>query len=262
VPECPIFAGATDAQRLGAERANFFRLGVGLSCLSLDAALSEAAQGHADWMAANGVFGHTQNAGSEGFTGARAQDRVEAAGGTDFRYEDIASTSNAADAMDQLVHTVYHRVPYFDPEVGKFGIGISQAGVVVDFGGGGADSGCALYPFHGQNDVPPVFFSDQEGPDPVTGRNAVGQPVSLHCSGPVSITSFSLQGPQGEEPVVEMGPGQADPAGFLTTRTRFWYTTEAAQSGGLAGGAEYRVEVRGEHAGSPFTLRSDFQTAP
>ena len=65
-----------DADRLAAfNRLNEIRLSAGLGMLAQQPLMDRAAQAHADWEIANDVFGHVEQAGTMGFTGAHWYDR-------------------------------------------------------------------------------------------------------------------------------------------------------------------------------------------
>ncbi len=67
---------------------NEFRAARGLAALGVDGALMAAAQGHADWMAANGTFGHT------GAGGSSPQQRATAAGYPGYVAENFVVGTN------------------------------------------------------------------------------------------------------------------------------------------------------------------------
>jgi hypothetical protein len=56
------------------------------------------------------------------------------------------------------------------------------------------------YPFAGQQNLPTVFFSDEEKPDPVSDRNEVGYPISVHTdiTGWLQVRSFTINRRGGE----------------------------------------------------------------
>ena len=51
-----------------------------------------------------------------------------------------------------------------------------------------------VYPFSSQQNLPTVFYSNQEQPDPVPDRNEVGYPVSVHAdiTSTVTVQSFTI----------------------------------------------------------------------
>jgi hypothetical protein len=58
------------------------------------------------------------------------------------------------------------------------------------------------YPFNGQQNLPAVFYSNQEQPDPVPDRNEVGYPVSVHVdiTSTLTVSSFTIS-PRGGAPL-------------------------------------------------------------
>jgi hypothetical protein len=60
----------------------------------------------------------------------------------------------------------------------------------------------ATYPIADQQNLPVVFYSNQEEPDPIPDRNEVGYPVSVHANitSIVKVSSFTIN-PRGGAPL-------------------------------------------------------------
>lgn len=186
---------ATEAQLAAAARLACHRQAAGLSILTLSPALQAAAQAHADYMDATGLYGHDEaDASHPRFTGEDALARVLAA---DYpadlaahRLDEAIAFDDggmsASGAVDLWISTVYHRLPFLHPLATELGLGIrgSYAVAVVvgrwdtSQAGGGGSLTWGLYPAEGQSGVPVSLDSDRESPDPAPDHGVVGFPVT------------------------------------------------------------------------------------
>lgn len=214
----------------GREWLNFRRRQVGMSTLTQSTVIDIAAQGHSDYQRINDIITHDQVAVTNGrptpgFTGVEVKDRLNAAG---YRFNESASrafgevisaASNASGQYmaEELITAVYHRFVIFEPVFKEIGTGAATtprgrsyftANFTANNGYGAGLSGgqVAVWPFSGQTDVPPNFFSDTEQPDPVPpcpnnipapdcGLNEVGYPISVHANidRQIRVTSFTVR---------------------------------------------------------------------
>jgi hypothetical protein len=125
-----------------------------------------------------------------------------------FAYGEVISATGSLsgfDAADGLVTAIYHRFVIFEPVFKEAGVGAASVSggytyFTTDFGANGLGPGVGrgnfvLYPFADQTQVPVIFYSDREMPDPVPNRNEVGYPVSIHAdiTAVVSVQSFTLK---------------------------------------------------------------------
>ncbi len=198
---------------------NFRRQQTGMPLLARNAVLDVAAQGHSNYQKLNQVIAHEQRAGNPGFTGATLADRLAAAGyvftQTPAAYgEVLVATGNptGASAAEALLVAIYHRFVILEPRFKEAGMGAASVPdgytyVTADFAANGfgpalSPGNVVVYPFPGQQQVPTIFFSDNEEPDPVPNQNAVGYPVSVQAGlGTVlTVTSFTIQ-PHGAAPL-------------------------------------------------------------
>ena len=171
-----------------------YRQRMGMNIPALNAALSEAAQLHAEYLDSTGEWGHLEEDTSiDSYRAATPGERATAAG---FPIDDNAQSisellgfhstgSDPSDAVDLWFDTVYHRPPMAIPELEAVGFG--SAGIYdvllvvspweADFEE--PDFLVARYPVSGQDQVPRSFDTDREAPDPVDDRGEVGFPISL-----------------------------------------------------------------------------------
>jgi|GEM_PF-6166712 len=126
-------------QLLNAERRRH-----GLDELREQAQLREAAQAHADYLAAHRRAGHEQLRSDQGFTGQRPWQRAEAAGFA-LRSRDqiselyVIGLHEAEVALAQLLSGPYHRHALLAPQAAEVGIGLSpQPGLVISLASGRA----------------------------------------------------------------------------------------------------------------------------
>jgi len=163
---------------------NAVRSEVGLPPLVGDTLLDLMATGHATYMHLNGVVGHYQEEGREGFFGAGPGDRAEYVGYPYTNIMEAIYTSDAGDfhlnAVKGLVNTLYHRLVILFPDGRDVGIGFADNIVVVNVGTTQSGTGrWALYPYPGMRNVPCQFYSDMETPDPMPDINVCGFPITI-----------------------------------------------------------------------------------
>jgi uncharacterized protein YkwD len=179
---------------------NYRRSQLGVPVLAENAQIDAAALAHSEYQRVNDTVSHDEEAGKPGFTGATLRNRLDAAGWTvprvGFAYGEVisATTNNSGFYMaEQLITAVYHRFVIFEPMFKEIGSGAATTGAgytyfTADFGArGGFGAGIApgavvTWPFNGQTQVTPNFFSDYEEPDPVANVNEVGYPISVHAN--------------------------------------------------------------------------------
>lgn len=198
---------------------NFRRQQLGLSVLSRNSLIDKAAQGHSDYQKINDIITHEQTPGAPGFTGATVRDRLAAAGYAltgDYAYGEVISASGDSagfNAAEDLITAIYHRFVMFQPRFREAGAGAATTpGSYTYFtlnltstnglGSGLGTGRIVTYPANGQQNIQTVFYSDQESPDPVADRNAVGYPVSVHAdiTSAVAVQNFTIA-PRGGAPL-------------------------------------------------------------
>ncbi|WP_019142408.1 CAP domain-containing protein [Noviherbaspirillum massiliense] len=230
-PSAPQATGDTATD--GLAWFNFRRQKMGLQAVERNAKIDVAAKAHSDYQVLNGIS-HDETAGKPGFTGATLIDRLRAA---DYAVpaegyaigEVISMTSDPSgfNAAEGLIAAIYHRFVAFEPMYRDAGAGssISARGetfftanfaVLAESGKGLqrqlADAKIVTYPYPDQQLVPIGFLSDNEVPDPVPSKNAVGYPISVHADGIAILTvrSFTVQERGGATLPVQLLTGSND----------------------------------------------------
>lgn len=218
-PQAPPVAVSSTTATDTFNAINLRRQQAGLPALARNALLDLAAQAHSDYQRQNGVITHAEQPGKPGFTGAGPVDRLAAAG---YRFtqpawaygEVLVATGNpiGASVVDALLVAIYHRFILLEPRFKEMGAGSASVPdgytyVTVDLAADGLGPALApgtvtLYPIPGQQQVPTIFFSDNEEPDPVPNLNAVGYPISVQAglATPLTVDSFTIQ-PHGGAPL-------------------------------------------------------------
>ncbi len=226
LPNAPRVTGSSEVD--GFNWFNYRRQQMGLAAVARNSQIDTAAQGHSNYQKLNGIITHDQIAGKPGFTGATLIDRLNAAGYAftqgSYAYGEVISATGSMsgfDAADGLITAIYHRFVIFEPVFKEAGVGTASVSggytyFTTNFAANGVDSGVGRgnfvpYPFANQTQVPVIFYSDREMPDPVPDRNEVGYPVSIHAdiNAVVNVQSFTLK-PRG---------GAALPVQLLTSAT-------------------------------------------
>lgn len=208
-PSAPQATGNTATD--GINWFSFRRQQVGVQAFVVSSTINSAALRHSEYQQRNRVVSHQETPGLPGFTGIEPGDRLLAAGyqfGTSYAYgEVISNTSDDSGfaAAEDLIGAVYHRFVIFEPtfrEAGAGAVTSSESGtyLTAKFAANGTISGLGagqvvIYPFSNQEKVPVNFFSDNEIPDPVTDRDEVGYPISVHAdiTANVLVQSFTVR---------------------------------------------------------------------
>ena len=191
---------------------NFRRQQMGLAALARNTQIDRAASNHSNYQALNDTITHDEVAGKRGFTGVSVLNRLQAAQyqfpASNYAYGEVISATadtNGVSAAEDLIAAIYHRFVIFEPKFLETGAASATAGSgytyfttnfatrTLDQGGLGAGR-LVTYPFKDQQNLPVVFYSDQEQPDPVPDRNEVGYPVSVHAdiTSVLTVQSFTI----------------------------------------------------------------------
>jgi uncharacterized protein YkwD len=248
---------------------NYRRGQAGVPTLTENAQINVAALGHSEYQRDNNTMTHDQVAGRQGFTGVTLGDRLNAAGYTlsgGYAYGEIISgTTNGSGfyMAEELVTAIYHRFVMFEPMFREIGTGAATASNGFNyftanlasrngFGTGIARGTVATWPFNGQTQVTPNFFSDTEEPDPVPNQNEVGYPISVHANldAPVTVTSFTVR-PRGGANLTTL---RVDPTGATKTAAAIVPLQP------LRAATTYDVSFSGTVDGTPVTRDWSFTT--
>jgi uncharacterized protein YkwD len=215
-PNAPVATGDTATD--GLNWFNFRRQQAGVLAVVRDPRADIAARGHSEYQRLNDTITHEQTPGAPGFTGITVGDRLAAASynfTSGYAYGEVISATsdpNGFNAAEDLIAAIYHRFVILEPVFKQAGSGASTVPrgltyfttnfVTQQLSGLGAGK-MVTYPFSGQARVPRIFFSDNEVPDPVPGRNEVGYPVSVHADiiSTLAVQNFVIR-PRGGSPLV------------------------------------------------------------
>ncbi|RJF97287.1 CAP domain-containing protein [Noviherbaspirillum saxi] len=210
-PNAPQATGNTATD--GFNWFNFRRRQIGLEAVARNGVIDVAAQGHSNYQRTNNIITHDQSDTKAGFTGRTVGDRFSAAGygfasASSYAYgEVISATSDPSgfNAAEDLIAAIYHRFVILEPMFKEAGSGAATVSggltyFTTNFAANGLDRGVArgsvvTYPASSQAHVRRNFFSDNESPDPVPGRNEVGYPVSVHANitSTLTVQSFTIR---------------------------------------------------------------------
>ena len=247
---------------------NYRRAQAGVPVVTENALINNAALGHSEYQRVNDTMSHEQKPGMPGFTGATLGDRLNAAGYTlsnGYAYGEIISgtTNNSGFYMaEELVTAIYHRFVMFEPMFKEIGTGAATSASGYNYftanlaarngwGTGIARNTLATWPFNGQTQVTPNFFSNTEEPDPVPNQNEVGYPISVHANldATVAVTSFTVR-PRGG---ANLSTQRVDPSGNKTAAA-------IVPLQPLRAATTYDVSFSGTVNGTPVTRDWSFTT--
>ena len=258
-------SGLATARKAALDSVNAYRQQAGVTAVTADPALAEAAEAHAWYTIFNygqpsesGLGIHTEDPTLPGFVAANFLQRDHAAGYQGTRAAEVINhVYTPSAAISVWVDSVYHRFPLLDRESQALGYGEATVGVlsaaVMDIGIGPPVKGQpSVFPPDGAKDVPAAFIG-HEVPDPApTGTQyPIGYPVTLVMG---SASSFSVQssrllGSDGKEiPGFALLPGQQVDQGEWSFMAQ----------DPLRPGATYTAEVTGTLDGQPFSQRWSF----
>ncbi len=251
---------------------NYRRAQAGLQALTRNAQLDRAAAAHAGYQQLNNLISHDEDPARPGFTGATPTERLRATGyplqsQAQADGEVIAATAepDGFAAAEGLLGAIYHRYLMLEPRFDIAGAGDAHRGggyywLNVNFVASRSSTGLGpsrivVWPLPDQRGVNTRFFSDQETPDPVAGRNAVGYPVSLHASlgTLLQVGRFIIRERGGRELRVAQLDGRSDDETPLSAAAIIPLAR-------LRGGVQYEVEFSGTVDGVAVERRWSFMT--
>lgn len=191
---------------------NFRRQQMGLAPVARNALVDKAALAHSNYQAINDFITHDEVSTRRGYTGDTVGNRLQTAGYTlpisNYAFGEVISATgdrNGFGAAEELITAIYHRFVVMEPKFLEVGAGSASGNSGYTYftanfatrtlNQGGLGKGNLLtYPFNGQQNLPTVFYSNQEQPDPVPDRNEVGYPVSVHAdiTSVIKVSSFTI----------------------------------------------------------------------
>lgn len=264
---CPNLppGGATSEQGVALSTINAERAAMDIVCMDEVAALNLAATLHCTYYSSNTgsciADPHTEVAGCNNFVAEDFWTRATSAGYTgSSAFENMAYSGNAHSAVQQWIHSVWHRTPLLSPWITQFGYGQSNNCDTADFGYGTGmpNATIAHYPYAGQTDVRRSFNGAQEGPTPPAppGGWPSGYPITVFAKGIFLSHQITVDG--SATPMAHQWiDGTNDTMGLLMGTAAVMYTNT-----GLSPNTSYRVIVTGTltSGSTPFTVDFTFTT--
>lgn len=186
---------------------NMLRNKVRIGLLSLNSSLNYAAEKHALYVLKNKIASHDEDSTRPYFFGKTPSERVNKSNysnGVGFTVGEVLTLSDgdSNDSLDKLVRAIYHRLVLLDPIFNEVGISKkSENGSHVFEMVLGARSNNFLstapryivaYPYNQQQEVPYLFFSNEEIPNPVPEKETVGFPISMQVTSGYTLKTISF----------------------------------------------------------------------
>lgn len=190
--------GASSQELIAFNEINSYRKSIGLGLVAQNSVLDKTAQNHANYIVVNQNFGHIEEAGKTGFTGAYPSDRGQSAG-YGMMVGEVIGVQSGITAIRSMINTLYHRDGIFSQS--SIDVGMSFNGnwvqpLVVNFGQTqtkyqkNPDGFVTSYPADLQIDVPLVMYP--ETPNPFPDLSLTNSDYPTKTSSPVSI--YARQG--------------------------------------------------------------------
>lgn len=170
-------------------RLNEARLAAGVGAVEQNAQLDAAAQAHATYQVRNYVRGHGEDPNKPWFTGTDYVSRATAQGYTGKPVtEAISYFSPGVEAIDSLLHSVYHLYGVLEPRANQVGLGVDSTTTPAIFSSTSITFGATtanLQPIHTtwhwpidkQTNVNPRFVPSSESPNPAPDLLVTGTPI-------------------------------------------------------------------------------------
>lgn len=287
----PLTPSYTGEELIAYNTLNTARASCGFGFVQQNSTLDTAALNHVTWMVQNPPNGHSETAGTNGFTGATPGDRITAAGYVWRAYAEVLTYSTATpkagyglSTTRALLSAPYHMagIMFVNREIGlslKTGGGTgsgadltwpggtSRVYFVADFAASSsmapqlqAASEVLTYPCQGTDNT--AYALRNESPNPILPKdlatNPIGQPVFIQvlAGRTLVIASSSITKASDTTAVLTTTLTAAtDPNFELTANQAF-----IMPSSPLAANTQYRVTIQGTNNGTPFTKDFTFTT--
>ncbi len=268
VPAATYTAGSQEKAAydyLNAERA---KCGFGL--LAQNAKLDVAAAAHANYIVTNNTYGHSETAGTPGFTGTTPAARATAAGYAGWYVGEVAGAGNVGDgltAMKSIFAAPYHLNALIQ---GVWDVGVSYKGtgtagaLVLDLGVPSSISkaqvpvaGTVLtYPCAGSAVADKYFVEYENWTGGTAGAGFGGAPVIIKAPrGEVLAISSASYTAGGVSVPIRVLTSANDPNRLLQA-----HSVALIPPAALAANTTYRVLIAGTAAGVGFTKDFTFTT--
>lgn len=208
-------SGYTSDQLEALDFLNEVRAKAGVQPVTLNKAITQAAEAHAKYYNANkdqlpGLSAHSEKEGTAGFTGVSIGDRIKAAGwhsgSNGFAYGEVMhyQQDSSSSAVQGWLDTAYHRKIILSPSYNEVGIALVDGTAVVDMAGSGTASsisgGISVYPYDRQTEVP-VGFYGLEIPNPLNQFGVESSGYIISATTEADMTSYQavIRDKNGEE---------------------------------------------------------------
>jgi len=191
--------------------------------------------------------------GTYGFTGADPAARLAKQGLVGGSAEVVTSALDPVEAVDMNAHSVYHRLAILHPRARYAGFAAESRAVIDLFWEQEdlAEVEFAVYPGHGQLEVPPRFHR-VEVPDPLPDHGyPVGPPLHVWAPG-VQLEEATLSGPGLTGELITLHRGNAPMGGALADSV---FLVPPAP---LLPGQAYQAELRFRSGRKSWTRRFGF----
>lgn len=266
-PELIIPAGVTvtypagSAASLALQTVNTMISHCGYSRMNSVRDLTHAAQGHMDYIAANGFhYSHLQESGKPGFTGATHVERIVAAGGAAERANHSSEGVGGMGGSHGRVTTGLLAAPYHqadllsqfseigigtaeDPDLALLDPSVTAESVVFNYGGTKLNSvplnDVRTFPCEGSTLIPSQGGPETPDPAPeLAGKFGPGLNFETNKDGAIEVTSISLRNLANGN-VIPLQPVKGHSLEGVEWRS-VWIS-----KGYLSPKTTYRVEARG-----------------
>lgn len=247
---------------------NVIRNKFNLPDLNENDSLNAASINHAYYLSNKNYVSHDQDRRDPKFTGEKPIDRAKYTGYNKEGYytkvgEVVAMYEGYQDNtdLDNFLVAIYHRLSILEPSFTDYGeVKITDGNKSISEMKLGATSPdnkirYIYYPIHGQNQIPIVFYPDQEVPNPMPAFKKVGYPVSFQItSGNIlNIKDFSLKDINGNIVKGKMLNSLTDPHVLGSQFAFIPYDP-------LKNSTNYTASINGEINNNPFTHSWSFRT--
>jgi len=191
VPEAAIerLPVTNESQLSVLAHVNRFRSDLGLPPCQMNDALNAASLQHSKYLAQNKTTGHFQQADTPGFFGRDPVERLEAFGFIEDSWEVVElGAATEAEAIENLIDAPYHRLPFLQPGILRFGSGYDTQRLTATFSMSRTE-GTVCHPREGQTDVK-TTWSKNERPNPLRLHQGVRYPLGY----PIVFSHYSAVG--------------------------------------------------------------------
>jgi len=170
-------------------RLNEARLAAGVGAVRQDAELDAAAQAHATYQVRNYMVGHGEDPSRPWFTGVDHASRAAAQGYTgNIVAEVLTYVPPGIDAVESLLHSVYHLHGVLEPRANQIGLGVDRTTTPGPLDSTSITLGTTdlsllpivsawHWPVGKQTDVNPRFVPASESPNPAPDLAVTGTPI-------------------------------------------------------------------------------------